>query len=165
MPKLTLLQVFLFWVAGFGTASFAARRKVAALAERLPAPRMIKYFVVATPVILLEEAFTIETPYFWGILLMLIAFYIMFFPLYLVQRYSRCSFLLASMLFGSWGCFNEFVLVGRMRELDGPVLLVMCLLCFLIYAVMAVLPSCYLQASLKRSPAGRAQNDAQQQPP
>jgi len=149
MVRLTLLQVFLIWVSGFGTLSIVARRKVAALAGRAPLPRIVNYYIIATPIILLEEALTIEVPYFWGILPMILVFYIMLFPLYLIQRYTGCSFLLASLLFGAWGCFNEFILVGRISQLGGLVLFVMCVLCFLIYAVMAILPSYYLQVSLK----------------
>jgi hypothetical protein len=93
------------------------------------------------------NALTIETPYFWNVVPMVLAFYVMLLPLYLIQRYTRCSFVLASALFGAWGCFNEFILVGRIHEMGGVVLLIMCSLCFLIYAVIAILPTYYVQAS------------------
>ncbi len=150
MAKLTLSQVFLIWVAGFGTVSLMARHRLTDLVEGLRLPRMMKYYLIATPMILMEEALTIEVPYFWGILPMLVVFYIMFLPLYLIQRVTRCSFVLASLLFGALGCFNEFIFVGRIHQLNGGVLLVMASLCFLIYSVMAILPSYFLQASLKR---------------
>lgn len=149
MARLTLLQVFLIWVVGFGGVSILARRKAVALINRIRLPRLAKYYIIATPVILLEEALTIEAPYFWGILPVLAAFYVMFLLLYLIQRYSICSFWMAALLFGALGCFNEFVLVGRMHQLDGWVLFVMFTLCFLIYAVMAILPSYYLQMSIE----------------
>ena len=149
MVRLTLLQVFLIWVAGFGTVSILARRKVATLASEVRLPCVVKYYIIATPIILLEESLTLEVPYFWGIIPILAAFYVLFLPLYVIQRVTRCSFVFASLLFGAMGCFNEFILVGRIRSLDGPVLLIMCPLCFLIYAVMAIMPSYYLQVSRK----------------
>jgi hypothetical protein len=150
MARLTLSQVFLIWVAGFGTVSLMARQRLADLVEGLRLPRMIKYYAIATPIILMEEALTMEVPYFRGILPMLAAFYIMFLPLYFIQRVTGCSFVLASLLFGALGCFNEFILVGRIHQLSGGVLLVMGPLCFLIYSVMAILPSYFLQAALRR---------------
>lgn len=150
MIKLTLLQVFLIWVVGFGAVSLLVRRGVADLVDELRLPRLFKYYAIATPIILMEEALTIEVPYFWGILPMLVVFYIMFLPLYLVQWGTRCSSVLASLLFGAWGCFNEFILVGRVNQLNGAVLVVMVALCFLIYSVMAILPTYYLQAALRR---------------
>jgi hypothetical protein len=149
MARLSLLQVFLIWVAGFGTLSLALRRRVADLVDGLRLPRIIKYLAIATPIILMEEALTIEVPYFWGILPMLVVFQIMFLPLYFIQRVTRCSFVLASLLFGAWGCFNEFILAGRIHQMSGAILLLMVSLCFLIYSVMAILPSYYLGAALK----------------
>ena len=149
MARLTLSQVFLIWVAGFGTASLMARHRLADLVEGLRLPRIIKYYAIATPIILIEEALTIEVPYFWGILPMLVVFYIMFFLFYLIQRVTRCSFVIASLLFGALGCFNEFIIVGRIHQLNAGVLLIMGSLCFLIYSVMAILPSYFLQVALR----------------
>ncbi len=153
MVRLTLLQIFLLWVVGFGGLSLWVRRWIAIFADRvlLWLPPAIKYYIVATPVILLEEALTIEVPNFWGVLPIVLAFYIMFLPVYLFQRYTECSFWLASSLFGVLGCYNEFILVGRIHQMDGLVLFIMCTLCFLIHVVMALLPSYYLQFSIKRS--------------
>jgi hypothetical protein len=155
MVRFTLAEVFVYWVLGFGAFSLCTRKAVARVARKTRLPRIVSYYLILTPVILIEEALTIEVPYFWGILPMVAVFYIMFLPLYLVQRYGRCSFMLVSLLFGAWGVFNEFILVGRiyaLGDLPRPVLLVLCVLCFLIYAVMAVWPSYYLQTSLKEPP-------------
>ncbi len=152
MVRFTLTQVFLLWVLGFGTLAWFTRKHVAALARRTHLPRVVNYYLVLTPVILLEEALTIEVPYFWGILPMLLAFYILFLPLYLVQRYSRCSFVLASLLAGAMGCANEFLVVGRVHQVDRwQVLLILNALCFLIYAVMALWPTYYLQSALPQT--------------
>ena len=157
MRRLTLLEFFLVWVAGFGGLSILVRRRVAAWAGRWRLPRPVIYYALATPIVLAEEALTIEVPYFWGIVPMLAAFYILFLPLYLIQRYTRCSWILASLLFGAWGTFNEFILVGRIRQVDSlPVLAILGGLCFLLYAVMALVPTYYLQASLPSRPGGRS---------
>jgi hypothetical protein len=67
----------------------------------------------------------------------------------------RSSFILASLLFGAMGVFNEFILVGRICVLrERPaVLLILCALCFLIYAVMAIWPTYYLQAAVRKEGA------------
>jgi hypothetical protein len=150
--RFTLMQVFLFWILGCGALALLTRRRAADIARRTRVPRILAYYLLVTPAILVEEAFTIEVPYFWGILPMILVFYILFFPLYLVQRYSRCSFILASLLFGAMGVFNEFILVGRIYVLrERPaVLLILCALCFLIYAVMAIWPTYYLQAAVRK---------------
>lgn len=154
MIRFTLAEVFVYWVLGFGGLSLLTRKAVARLARKTRLPRIVNYYLILTPVILIEEALTIEVPYFWGILPMVAVFYIMFLPLYLVQRYGRRSFLLVSLFFGAWGVFNEFIVVGRIYALEAmprPVLLILCALCFLIYAVMALWPSYYLQASLEET--------------
>jgi len=153
MIRFTLMQVFLFWVLGCGALALVMRRCAAAIARRTRLPRILAYYLLVTPAILVEEAFTIEVPYFWGILPMIAVFYVLFLPLYLVQRFSRCSFILASLLFGAMGVFNEFIVVGRIYALAGrgwllPVIL--CTLCFLIYAVMAIWPAYYLQEAIRK---------------
>jgi hypothetical protein len=152
MIRFTLTQVFLFWVLGFGAFALLTRRRAAAIARRTRLPRILAYYLLVTPAILVEEAFTIEVPYFWGILPMIAVFYILFLPLYLVQRFSRCCFILASLLFGAMGVFNEFIVVGRIWALEAapwPVLVILCALCFLIYAVMAIWPTYHLQEAMK----------------
>ena len=152
MVKFTLFQVFLIWVIGFGTISLMVRKKFAILVDRFRFPRVVKYYLVAIPIILMEESLTIKVPFFWGILPMLLIFCVHLLPLYLIQRYTRCSFLLSSALFGAWGCFNEFILVGRIHRISGLTLVIMCVLCFLIYAVMAILPAYWLQTSTNTTP-------------
>jgi len=98
---------------------------------------------------MIEEALTIEVPYFWGIIPMLITFSIYFFLLYLVQRLTRVSDLYMVILSGSLGWFNEFLLVGRIHQMHGLVLVIMSILCWLIYAAMELMPSYYVQKYLK----------------
>jgi hypothetical protein len=154
VKRLLLTQVFLFWVVGFGTLSWLIRKLVARLVSKTGLPRVVNYYILVTPItpiVCLEEALTIEIPYFWGILPRLLAAYILFLPLFLLQRYSRISALAASLLFGAFGCFNEFILVGRINQIDNwLVLTVMLGLCFLIYAIMAWLPSYYLGTTVER---------------
>jgi hypothetical protein len=146
----SLLLVFIIWVVGFGSFSIKARERIAQAASRIKAPIVVKYYLLLLPVILLEEALTIEVPYFWCILPMVVAFYIIFLPIYLFQRFTRCSYLAAAAAAGCLGWVNEFLIVGRINQLQRLTLLVMSILGWLIYAVMAILPAAYLQWELSR---------------
>ncbi len=143
-----LLVVFLVWILGFGVFSIAFRKMIARYIAYLNIPVFLKYYLILTPIILLEEALTIEVPYFWGILPMIVVFYIFFLLLYLFQRITRCSWLVLSILCGSLGWVNEFLIVGRIHQVNGLALVILSILCWLIYAVMAILPSAYLQWEL-----------------
>jgi hypothetical protein len=144
----SLLMVFIVWVVDFGSFSVAARKQVAQAAARIKAPIVVKYYLLLLPVVLLEEVLTIEVPYFWGILPMVVAFSIVFLPIFMFQRLTRCSYLAAAAVAGCLGWVNEFLIVGRISLLQGPTLLVMSILGWLIYAVMAILPAAYLQWEL-----------------
>lgn len=154
MQRFSLPEIFLVWVVGIGTGSILLKQRIASLARLIPLPCLVMYGIIATPLILLEEALTIEVPYFWGVLPRLAAFYILFLPLYIIQRFTKCSYITASLLFGIGGWINEFLLVGRIHLWTGLVLWLMSLFCFLIYAVLALLPSYYLQEILRRNGAG-----------
>ena len=150
MNRFTLTQVFLFWVLGFGSLFWFLRKPISRWLGKFSLPHIVNYYSILLPVILLEEAFTIEVPYFWGILPIILAFYIMVFPVYLLQRWLRFPFWVSCIVMGCWGCFNEFILVGRIKYIDnGLVLLILVTLCFFIYAVMLILPSYYLEGRLR----------------
>lgn len=144
----SLTFVFVVWVLGFGAFSIATRKIIAQNIARWKLPIIVKYYLILTPIILLEEALTIEVPYFWGILPMIIAFYIIFLPVFLFQRFTRVSFLVTSIVCGGWGWVNEFLFVGRIHQVNGLVLVILSVLGWLIYTVMAILPSAYLQWEL-----------------
>ncbi len=143
-----LLIIFLVWVLGFGTFSIVFRKTIAKYVIHFNLPVFLKYYLILTPIILLEEALTIEVPYFWGIIPMIVVFYIFFLLLYLIQRSTRCSYLVLSIICGCLGWVNEFLIVGRIYRVDGLALVLLSVLCWLIYAVMAILPSAYLQREL-----------------
>ncbi|MBI5723084.1 MAG: hypothetical protein HZA50_03920 [Planctomycetes bacterium] len=145
-----LLLVFVVWVLGFGTFSIVSRKVVATTVARFHAPKIVNYYLILTPIILLEEALNIEVPYFWGIIPIIFSFYICtFLPIYIFQRLTRSSWLVTSAVCGFLGWINEFLLGGRIHHVNnGLVLAVLGILCWLIYAVMAILPSAYLQWEL-----------------
>lgn len=70
---------------------------------------------------------------------------------YTIQRYLHWPAWLMIVLVGALGWINEFLIVGRIHLMDGLVLLIMSVLCWMIYAVMAILPSYYLQYWLKEN--------------
>lgn len=151
MMRHSLTFVFVVWVLGFGMLSLATRNVVARNVARWKLPLIFKYYLILTPIVLLEEALTIEVPYFWGILPILAAFYLFFFLLFLFQRFTRVSFFVTSLIFGGLGWINEFLFVGRIYQISGLALFIMSILCWLIYSVMAILPSAYLQWELEHS--------------
>ena len=75
-------------------------------------------------------------------------FCLFFFVLHLLQRVTRCHWIVASGVFGVVGWANEFLIVGRIMQMGGILLVVMSVLCVLIYAVMAILPSYYSRQAL-----------------
>jgi hypothetical protein len=146
--------VFLAWVIGFGAFSFLARERLSRAFLNKKIPVLAGYYLLVIPIILIEESLTIEVPYFWGILPMLVTFSIYFFLLYLVQRLGKIRSVYMVILCGSLGWVNEFLLVGRIHQMGGLILVIMSILCWLIYAVMEILPAYYLQMALKERLSG-----------
>ena len=145
MKQHSLLFVFIVWVCGFGIFSCLARRVIYFQVKRLHLSPLLSYLLILFPIILIEEYLTIEVPYFWGILPMIVTFSIFFLVPYIIQRYLHCPAWLMIILTGVLGWLNEFLLVGRIHQMNGLVLGIMSILCWMIYAVMAILPSTYLQ--------------------
>ena len=145
----SLTFIFLAWVIGFGACAFLVRERLCQALLNKNVPLLVGYYSLVLPIILIEESLTIEVPYFWGILPMVITFSIYFFLLYLVQRTTKVSSWQIIILCGSLGWVNEFLLVGHIHQMNGLVLGIMSILCWLIYAVMEILPSYYVQKYLK----------------
>ena len=145
----SLTFIFLAWVIGFGTCAFLVRERLCQALLNKNVPLLVGYYSLVLPIILIEEALTIEVPYFWGILPMIITFSIYFFLLYLVQRATKASSWQMIILCGTLGWVNEFLIVGRIHQMSGLILGIMSILCWLIYAVMEILPSYYVQKYLK----------------
>ena len=81
----------------------------------------------------------------------LLSFYLFFFIIYVLQRFIIHSSAVIIVITGIAGWINEFILVGRIHHFKFDlVLIVMSFLCFLIYAVMAVIPSFMLQEHIEQ---------------
>ena len=145
-----LIIVFLFWVVGFGAFSFALKRKINNWISRIKLPIFLKYYLILTPIIFLEEILTIEVPYFWGVLPILLSFYLLFFFIYLLQRFIIHSYKVIVFITGILGWINEFIFVGRIHQFEFDLtLIIMSILCCLIYSVMAIIPCYVLQEHIK----------------
>jgi hypothetical protein len=120
-----LLRVVIIWIIGFGTISILIKERVSKKLIELGIPLPAGYYLLVTPIILMEEALTIEGPYFWGILPMILAFYSFFLILFIIQRVGRIDNWIMVAISGTLGWINEFLIVGRINQMDGPVLLIM----------------------------------------
>ncbi len=145
MEKFSLTQVFLLWIIGFGIFSITMRKIVARVFLKSKLPRIINYYIILTPLVLIEEYLTCEIPFFSCIKTTLIAFYLFFIALYVIQKLIKMSYIKTSLLFGCIGWFNEFILVGRIEVLTLPQAILFTVLVILIYGVVAILPSYYLE--------------------
>ena len=143
---LGLLEVFLILLIGFGIFSFVSRQRISTAVDRLKIPELAAYIIIAVPLILVEEFLTAEGPYLSTIVVTLPAFLFFFLILFVIIRIFKINYLGASAVFGAMGWVNEFLLVGRLWSLASlpVVLLVMSILAFMIYAVLALLPTYYI---------------------
>ncbi len=131
--------------------SYVLKNKVSEIFLKSKLPEIINYYIILTPLVLIEEFLTCETqPYLSCIKITLPAFYILFIFLYLIQRYSKLNYVAVSFVFGLIGWFNEFIIVGRINKLSPPIIILFTALVISIYAVIAILPSYYLEKSLNR---------------
>lgn len=143
-PHFTLTQVFLFWVVGFGLLFLWSRKRIAGLFQRMQGAHILRYYLILTPVILLEEAFTIQGPYFSEIVPIVISFYIYYLVIFIIQKVTKFHWLIICLINGILGWVSEFLLNGMIHEVSLPALIVMSPLCVLIYAVMTILPAFWL---------------------
>jgi hypothetical protein len=144
--------VFLAWVLGFGALSYFLRGGVVSLFSKSPLPRFVNYCIILLPLVLVEESRTCETPYFSCIQATVPAFLLFFALIYAVQGYARLSWLQAAALAGILGWIVEFIIVNRLPVIAAAgwlVLLFVSVLCFLIYAVLAMLPCYYAERTRK----------------
>jgi len=150
MADVSLVSVFFVWVVGFGLLSVLLRGRVSRLLLWSRLPRIVNYYILLTPLVLIEESLTCESPYFSCITLTLPAFYFLFLLLYLMQSRLRMGHVKTAMIFGVIGWFDEFILVGRLFHLPFVIVLIVTPLTIAIYAVLAILPSYYLEQEIKR---------------
>lgn len=141
---MTLTTVFLIWVIGFGGLSLFVKDKLALKLLKIKLPTILTYLLIATPLILVEEFLTCETSYFSCITFTYPAFLLMFLILFAFIKVFKLTLWPAVSVFGLMGWINEFILVGRIDDMSGAVLLIMSVLAFLIYFVLAIIPVAYL---------------------
>ncbi|PIS04547.1 MAG: hypothetical protein COT81_05885 [Candidatus Buchananbacteria bacterium CG10_big_fil_rev_8_21_14_0_10_42_9] len=145
MDRFTLIEVFLYWIIIIGGLSFFLKDFFANNIKKYsPFGRPINFLILAFPLVLIEEYLTCETPYKECIVITLPAFLILYLILYFIQKKFKLSYLKASVTLGVLGWINEFILVGRINELTLPLLVLFSILGFLIYFVLAIIPSYYL---------------------
>ena len=60
------------------------------------------------------------------------------------------TFWLSLIGLGLIGWFNEFMIVGRINQLEPPAIILLTILVIPIYAVIAIAPTYYLQHKIKR---------------
>lgn len=151
MVHLPLLVVFLIWVIGFGSLFLAIKEKVAKIFLKNKLPRWINYLLIPIVPILIEESLTCESSFPYFVSVILPAFLLFFLILYFFQKTFKLSWRQGIIVFGILGTFNEFFVVGRVYLLlSMPVILaIMIVICFCIYAVLAILPSYYYERTLK----------------
>jgi len=145
--NLTLTQVLVLWVAGFGALSLAVRERVVRFVRMFSAPRFVLYCALVLPLVLVEERLTCETQYVSCISVTIPAFMALFAALYGIDRLFHPRAAVLIMVFGAIGWANEFIAVGRVFSLSSMQVLVLSPLAFAIYAVLAIIPVHYLVAS------------------
>ena len=147
MVNLTLTQVFLVWVVGFGFLTYLIKNKVVSFFNSAGIPRFLSYLIIILPLVLVEEFLTCETPFLSCIQITVPVFYIMFLMIYLVEKIFKLKHIALAIIFAIMGWINEFILVGRINQLDLVVLILFSVLNSLIYGVIALVPSYYLEKS------------------
>jgi len=146
-----LLVVIIIWIIGIGKFSWKYKESVAEfVVRRSPFRPIINYYLLITPLVMFEEFLTCETPYPACIPVTLPAFYILFFGLYVAMKRFKLDGRKATIYFGLFGWFNEFILVGRLFRYTFFENIVLGILVMPIYAVLAIIPTHYLEKSKGR---------------
>jgi hypothetical protein len=144
----TLWQMTLIWVLGCGALSFLLKDQVLLGLSKLSYPRLVKFFILTTPLILIEEFLTCEIAFLSCIKVTLPAFsFLLWLFVYLLNKWKKLPYLLTSLIFGLMGWVNEFILVGRIHWYPLKIILIVSPITVLIYAVLAILPAYYLSRS------------------
>ena len=154
MSGFSLTTVFILWVCGISLLFLLARDRVCTVLLQSPFPAVLNYYLVVTPLVLVEEYLTCELPYFSCIRVTLIVFWIFYGFLFLIQRYLRASWQKTVILAGILGWICEFAGAGRWDVffVSVPIGIVLSILCFLIYAVLTLFPAYYLDRAFHPAP-------------
>lgn len=145
-----LFLISFIWIIGFGGLfNFFKKRLGRFFVLHSKLPVILNYYIIATPVILIEEFLTCETPFLQCITHTLPAFYLLFLIIYIIQNYFKLSYINLSLIFGFLGWFNEMFLVGRIFTYDIFDFIIITVLVVPIYFVVAILPVFYLNMARK----------------
>ena len=148
----TLSITVLVWILGFGVFSVLAKKKIAdLLKQHYKLPRVINYFLLLTPLVLIEEFLTCELPYLACVSITLPVFYLLFAITYLIQAKTKIPWLATAILFCFFCWVNEFLFVGRIFVYDLLTTAIFSIIVFMVYAVLATLPSYYLESTFEKA--------------
>lgn len=146
----SLTFIFFIWIIGFGILSFILKEKIYNYFLKIKLPQIIIFLTIATPLILIEEFLTCETPFFKCIIITYPAFIFFLIINYFIQKKLNLNYLYSSLIFGLIGWFNEFILVGRIYQLDLVTIILFSIIVIPIYSIIAIIPSFYNQQKNKK---------------
>ena len=152
MPN--LLIVIIGWIFIFGGIFLFFKRKLTNKLANNSFPIIINYFILAIPIILIEEGFTCEIGYPMCVGVIVPIFLAAFLVFFALQYFTKLHYLTCSSLFALLGLFNEFIIVNRINNPEYASFtivqwILLAIITLLIYFVMAILPTYYLQRKVK----------------
>ena len=148
MPN--LLVIIAVWIIGFGLITFLGRKMIAwPFVHLSPLPKIINYFIILTPFVIVEEYLTCEIPFQQCIRFTIWGFWIMFLILFLIHRFAGVPAIMACVIFGAMGWVNEFIIWKRLFIYSPAEIVIASIVAFLIYFVLAIPPSYYLEEARK----------------
>ncbi len=151
MPN--LLFIVIGWIFIFGGIFFFFKKKLTDKLANNSLPKILNYFIIAVPVTLIEEFFTCEIGYPMCAAFIVPIFLAVFLVLFALQYFTKLNYLVYSFLFALFGLFNEFIIVGRINTYTDFTIaqwILLAIITLLIYFVMAILPTYYLQRKLEK---------------
>ena len=151
MPN--LLIIIIGWIFIFGGIFLFFKKKLTNKLANNSLPIIANYFIIAIPVTLIEEFFTCEIGYPMCTAVIVPVFLAVFLVLFVLQYFTKLNYLIYSSLFALFGLFNEFIVVGRIKMYTDFTIaqwILLAIITLLIYFVMAILPTYYLQRKLKK---------------
>lgn len=147
----TLTEVFIYWVLMGGVLSAIFKGPVARVFLKINLPVILLYFLILTPLALIEKKFTCEiTPYSACIQTVFPALFLLFLILFFVQRLTRCNYKKIVILAGLLGWINEMILIDRINQLNLFYIVIFTALIIPVYGVLAILPAYYLEKIIKK---------------
>lgn len=143
-------QIVFIWIIGGGILSWLLKDIIVAKLQSLAWRRLAKFYLIVIPLILIEEFLTCETPYLSCLKITLPAFCFLLLFVYWIGIFTRMPYWLTTILFGLFGWYDEFILVGRLYRYPSNITLILTPITILIYMLLAFLPSYYLSKTRAR---------------